>query len=87
MYAFQFGDGAESLSGESLGHEWEELGDRRMQCEVVVGRDQESFDGFSSECAGELVGEPSGRCAERDCGIDAAGTPRRGGHNSLFAGA
>jgi hypothetical protein len=39
MYAFQFGDGAESLSGESLGHEWEELGDHRMQCELVVGRD------------------------------------------------
>jgi hypothetical protein len=54
------------LSGESLCHQWEELGDRRMLCELVVGGAQEAFDGFGSEGAGELIGEPRGGAAKRE---------------------
>jgi hypothetical protein len=46
------------LSVESLGHQWEELADRRLLCEPVGGGVKESFDGFGSEGAGELIGEP-----------------------------
>jgi hypothetical protein len=54
------------LSGESLGHQREELGDGRMQGELVVGGVKESFDGFGSECADEFLGEPGSGGAERE---------------------
>jgi hypothetical protein len=37
------------LSGKSLGHQRAELGDSRMQGELVVGGVKESFDGFGFE--------------------------------------
>jgi hypothetical protein len=54
------------LSGKSLGHQREELGDGRMQGELVVGGMKESFDGFGSECADEFLGEPGRSGAERE---------------------
>jgi hypothetical protein len=74
------------LSGESFCHEWEELGDRGLLCKLVVGGVQESFDGFGSEGAGELIGEPGGCGAERECGVDAEGAPGGCGYDALSAG-
>jgi hypothetical protein len=54
------------LPGESLGHEWEKLRDRRLLCELVVGGVKESFDGFGSEGAGELTRKPGCGGAERE---------------------
>ena len=75
------------MSGKSLGHQREELGDGRVQGELVVGGVKESFDGFGSECAGELLGEPGSGGAKRECSVDSEAAPGGCGNNAVPAGA
>jgi hypothetical protein len=75
------------VSGESFCHEWEDLGDRRTRCGLVVGGVKESFDGFGPEGTGEPLVEPGGGGAEGECGVDAEGAPGGCSHDAVSGGA
>ena len=59
-FAFDFGEGAESLAGEAFGHQRQEVGELGAVGELVVAGLEEQLDGLGGEEVVELVVQGGG---------------------------